>query len=470
MTIRLTRVKKAGLALLSKRIELGDDGRPVSDGAPCAMTSGAATRVVLDSSAPATVLAALILDLGSHEALILGDHVVEDDSIEIIKAAHADPSKGRYGRTLETFRFRDGEPAVLPLDFDQKGISESARALIESFGGFEGAITSLISSYPTLARVTRASTSAGIRNEETGESFPGNGGQHAYLFAQNGADIPRFLKDLQKRAWLHGLGWILVSARGSLLIRSIVDITVGSPERLVFEGAPRVLAPLAQDQDVRRPVAHEGEILDTTAACPPLTAEEERQFNELVEAAKREKQPEVEAAKGQAAEEISASRGIDIEKARAVVAASTQGELWSWDTIEFDDDALGVVSIANILADPGCFHGETASDPLEGPWYGRGKAKVYWNKNNEVVCNSFAHGGCVYRLRHDADYIELKLDEAGDEAPYALAALMQHAQHLDPVAKERLRDLAAKLGKVGKRAVDQTVKEAGQKASPAPYS
>jgi hypothetical protein len=177
---------------------------------------------------------------------------------------------------LETFRFRDGEPAVLLLDYDQKGISGSARALIESSGGFEGAITSLIPTYPALARVTRASTSAGLRNEETGETFPGNGGQHVYLFAQNGADIPRFLKDLQKRAWLNGLGWILVAGRGALLARSIVDVTVGSPERLVFEGPPSILAPLAQDQDARRPVAHEGETLDTAAACPPLRPEEER--------------------------------------------------------------------------------------------------------------------------------------------------------------------------------------------------
>ena len=73
--IRLTRMKKAGRALLSKRITLGEDGRPVSDGSPCAMARGAATRVTLDWWSPATDLAALILDLGPHEALVLGDHV-----------------------------------------------------------------------------------------------------------------------------------------------------------------------------------------------------------------------------------------------------------------------------------------------------------------------------------------------------------------------------------------------------------
>ena len=226
--IRITRMKKAGLALLSKRIEL-EDGKPVSDGSRCAMVNGSATRVVLNAGTPAADLAALILDLGSHEALVLGDHVAEDDMIEITKAAHADPARGLYGRSLETFGFKEGEPAAVLLDYDQKAISDSAHAAIEAAGGYESAIASLIPSYPTLARVTRASTSTGIRNEETGATFPGNGGLHLYLFAQNGADIKRFLKDLQKRAWLAGMGWIMVSARGDKLIRSIVDVPSARP-------------------------------------------------------------------------------------------------------------------------------------------------------------------------------------------------------------------------------------------------
>jgi hypothetical protein len=112
--IHITRVKKAGLALLSKKISLGDNGRPVSDGSPCAMSSGTATRVGLDWRAPATDLAALISDLGPHEALVLGDHVAEPDAIEIVKAAYADPPR-HYGRTLDTFKFKGGSPTAALL-------------------------------------------------------------------------------------------------------------------------------------------------------------------------------------------------------------------------------------------------------------------------------------------------------------------------------------------------------------------
>jgi hypothetical protein len=135
--IRLSRIQKAGGALLSKRISPGKDGRPISDASLCAMSSGSAERVVLNG-APASGLANLILGLGSHEALVLGDHVAAANQIEIVKATHTDPAKGLYGRTLDTFTYRKGQPAVALLDYDQKAITENARAKIEMCGGFEG--------------------------------------------------------------------------------------------------------------------------------------------------------------------------------------------------------------------------------------------------------------------------------------------------------------------------------------------
>ena len=120
-----------------------------------------------------------------------------------------------------------------------------------------------------------------------------------------------------------------------------------------------------------------------------------------------------------------------------------------------------------MLADPERFHGQTLADPLEGRAYGRGKAKVYRNSDGSVVINSFAHGGCVYRLAHDAAFIEAQINEAGEGAPFVLAGLMPHAKALDAVTRERLRNLAAKLGKVSRRAVNATIDEEAGKASKA---
>ena len=97
---------------------------------------------------------------------------------------------------------------------------------------------------------------------------------HNFVVVKDGADVERFLKTLHDRLWLAGLGWHMVGAAGQLLERAIIDRVVGTPERLVFEGAPILEPPLIQDADSRKPIAVSGNALDTLAACPPLTVTE----------------------------------------------------------------------------------------------------------------------------------------------------------------------------------------------------
>jgi hypothetical protein len=394
------------------------------------MGRGAAERVRLNGS-PAANLASEIMDLGSHAAIVLGD--LADglpDRIKIEKHAAADPTQGTFGRTKQTFVFRANEPAAALLEHDQKGMPQDTRDRLREAGGFESVIAALIPVYPHLARVLRASTSAGISNGDTGEQFPDSGGLHVYIVVKDGSDIPRFLDTLQKRAWLAGWGWIWVAARSQMLVLSIIDVSVGSPERLVFECPPLVVNPLAQDHAARQPIAHEGELLDTCNACPPLTVDEQRRFDAMLAAAKLAAKPEAEAAVEASAEQIAQARGIDLAEARTVVRSSLTGTLTSHDLLEFDDDGIGTRSVADVLADPERFHGKTLADPIEGRSYGRGKAKLYRNTSGAVVVNSFAHGGCVYRLQHDAAFIEARLNEAGEAAPFVLAGLKPHARAL----------------------------------------
>ena len=73
----------------------------------------------------------------------------------------------------------------------------------------------------------------------------------------------------------------MVGAGGQLLERSIVDRMVSGPERLIFEGGPVLDPPLCQDKESRRPVAVEGDVLDTVIACPPLSIVELSQLETL---------------------------------------------------------------------------------------------------------------------------------------------------------------------------------------------
>ena len=203
--VTFTIARKAGGGLLSKKISLGVDGKPVSDGSPCRMWAGTARRVTV---AGPTEVAEAINDMDGSEAMILGVHLAEADQIRLAKDLEADPAIGIYGRTTKTFRYPDGQPGLILLDHDRKGMPSTVAARIEELGGPLGAIGRLLGGLEQFARIYRPSTSTGIYNKETGEKFPAGGGFHLYLIAADVADSGRFLRALQARAFREGLGWL----------------------------------------------------------------------------------------------------------------------------------------------------------------------------------------------------------------------------------------------------------------------
>ena len=104
---------------------------------------------------------------------------------------------------------------------------------------------------------------------------------HIYISAEDGADAERFLRTLHDRCWLAGFGWKMVGAAGQLLDRSIVDRMVYAADRLVFEGAPVLEEPWRKTWRLRKPMVHDGPLLDTLAACPPLTLVERAELTRL---------------------------------------------------------------------------------------------------------------------------------------------------------------------------------------------
>src|SRR5215831_18589992 len=151
---------------------------------------------------------------------------------------------------------------------------------IDAAGDMWNALLTVAPELANAARVSRASTSAGLYRSDTGESIPGSNGVHHFVLVLDGGDIERFLKDLHDRCWLHGFGWDLIGRAGQLLDRSIVDRMVGFGERLCFEGAPEIVAPLAQDQAKRVPEAFEGDAIDSARAVPRLSVYERHRVKE----------------------------------------------------------------------------------------------------------------------------------------------------------------------------------------------
>jgi hypothetical protein len=398
---------------LTKKIALDGNGGVVTDASGCFMTCGAAMRAEI---ADVGALGALIRDMRSEHALALGSlradlprqvHIITKNAIN----GAAPP--GTIARTKANLIYRNGARGFVLLDFDAKGMPGAAAERMTTLGGFIPAIVAVIPQVSRAARLVRASTSAGLYREDTRQVFAGSCGLHVYVAVSDVSDSERFLRVLHERCWLHGLGWFMVGVAGQLLERSIVDRMVGTPERLVFEGPPVLVPPLAQDQAAREPRTTEGDWLNAATSCPLLDAAERSRLGELHAKAAVGLEREVAAARNRFLDEqakaIAARTGVTTFQAREIAIKQSKGVLLPSVMLAFDDPVLGGKTVADVLADPGAYEGETLADPLEGVSYGRCKAKVMRGGDGIPWINSYAHGHAAYQLKHDAAAVRVIL-------------------------------------------------------------
>ena len=199
----------------------------------------------------------------------------------------------------------------------------------------------------------------------------------------------------------------MVSRSGALLERSIVDRMVGGPERLVFEGGPVLVPPLQQDKASRRPIAVAGVVLDTLAACPPLTIVEQARLDEL-KARERER----------LAPERAKARAAFIERqARKLVARTGMSEKAARDRSSSGNAKACCGRMSSCRSTtrswpdaPSATCWRTRSVSRARRWPTRWKASSTGVARRRSCAGTtarrgstaFAHGRTIYELKHDA--------------------------------------------------------------------
>jgi hypothetical protein len=180
----------------------------------------------------------------------------------------------------------------------------------------------------------------------------------------------------------------------------------------VFEGPPILDPPLAQDQESRRPVAFSGESLDTATVCPPLNPTETSRLRSLKAAAAKAIEPEAAKARdafiARQTRRIIERTGVSEREATQAATRQIEGTLLPSVELPFDDPALAGCTVRDVLEDPERFVDQTLSDPLEGPQYGTGKAKVLRHRDGSMWIHSFAHGRTCYELHASADAVTIE--------------------------------------------------------------
>jgi hypothetical protein len=449
---------------LTKSISIAPDGSIISDGSACVMSRGTAQRAKIPD---VTQLAELIEGMGSNQALGLGALRADlPDQVHVVRKAkiNGTTSPDIIARTADNILYRPSEPAFALLDFDTTGMPQNVVAEISRRGGVFETLISVMPNLAGAARVTRASTSAGLFRSDTGDRMPGSGGRHVYVLVSDGADVARFLKVLHDRCWLAGFGWMMVGAGGQLLDRSLIDRSVFGAERLVFEGSPVLASPLQQDPDCRRPQATEGKALDTITACPPLTIAEAAKLKELKDKHAYELRPDVAKARSafikREAARILERTGMQQRAAERVAVRYCGGILLPDVELPFDDPEFAGCTVGDVLADPDRFEGATLADPLEGIPYGTCKAKIMLGADGVPFIHSFAHGRTFYRLKADAAFVRAAMERAGDAEAAKVFVELAATADLDAQELEALRNEAAKRSGVGRLAIKEMLKAA----------
>jgi hypothetical protein len=144
------------------------------------------------------------------------------------------------------------------------------------------------------------------------------------------------------------------------------------------------------------------------------------------------------------ADDLTQRTGMSTRAAREAVRKQCGGVLLPSIALPFDDPELDGKTVADVLADPAAFEGETLADPLEGVDYGRCKAKIMRRADGTPWINSFAHGRTAYELKLDARAIRAAMDGAVTDDVLSVLTDMLQQSDIRPAEQD---DLVAHAGK-----------------------
>lgn len=409
---------------LTKRIELRADGT-LAKTAAANPTGGSMKRASLpaDASKAAGVLAVALPRLSPNRALILG-RLRSDLPGQVTlttKAQVPEGVKDVAARSGDFIQYAPGAPGFILLDFDQAQMPRTIADKMAKSGGFLAVLESdvIAPGLAAAARVYRSSTSAGLLRSDTGERLPDGGGLHAYCAVMDAADNPRALGALHDRLVLGGYGWAFITAPGKVLIRSLVDVAVAAPERLIFEGPPELVPPLTQDPEARRPIVRDGQWIDTRSCIPDLNIEEKARLAEIRARLIAEAEPAAAAARAAYADRAAAEaevRGDDPRAARDAVERAVVGEVLAGPILLQFDNGMKI-TVSELIENRTLLRtldGATLRDP-HSPAAGRNKAVLYFAyvRDGLPAIYSQLHGGTILPLRHDAASLRAAVEAAG---------------------------------------------------------
>ena len=252
------------------------------------------------------------------------------------------------------------------------------------------------------------SCSKGITVTATNESYPASG-LHVF-FPVKDIDLEALRQYLEVRLWNAGLGYIGFARNGAMLERTIIDISVLSPERLIYEANPILgegLSRRPREWHHREGTAFTGDL--------NLTDDEILEYQRRVASAKTNPENKAKADEiariyheGQVAS-LAEHRSISRDDASKLLPKQTLAERLGGECFLDPNEVIEIqgekLSVSELLERGSEFDNQAMPDPIEGSDYGLTTAKFYFNDGQSPRIHSFAHGlKRIYRLGHPSGF------------------------------------------------------------------
>ncbi len=362
------------------------------------MSEGESTCLYIGSP---NELVNLLVKMGSRTCMAWG--IMTDGRIKSEVTIKKYEVPGTVSRTRENFCFSPGK-SIMMLDIDEH----------VSFDELVKNLEEVLPDFPKIPYVLAHSASTFIYNGET--ELRGEGGKRVYIFVAEGTDIPRAGKILGARLKLAGHLNYKISCSGQLLERTLIDECVFQPERLDFCGGAQCFRPLRQ----RRPPAEgyndTAEPLDTRAALPDLTTEEEAELDQMRRAQRAVREGDAIKARQKYIEDRSSEytiymknkgQNIDEKNIKENIERAIADSILP-DEIILHSENGEEVSVGEVRKNPAKWDGANFADPIDPSYNGDNRIAKALLRGKVPHIFSFAHGGQKYYFNNEVEKIVIE--------------------------------------------------------------
>jgi hypothetical protein len=374
---------------VAKSFSLGSDGSVKVTPGATELFAGRAVTLPVETSED---MAALLNRLTPRETISTGIIKGRAPFEKVRFATTAARRSDEIARSLDFMGWHDGAGWLL-LDHDTGKAPQWWLDAVQAAGGVRALLGLVIPGFEKLGRVVRPSSSAGLMTA-AGRVLIDSAACHVWIRISNVARSKDVLRHIALRLWALSFGgWIDIRKSGGLFEKGVVDLTVGSPERLVFCAPPVLSAGLARADAVVR--WKDGETLDVAAfLATPVDGGPEKLAAAMQAAAIEGENIKGEWLAGQHARMT--ARGMSDDEAREAVAALLSGELdMDFELVTSNGQRVTVRQLVDGDRDR-----VSIADPFEGEEYGTNKATFLGSQEGRRVPCIVSHAHGMRRTFH----------------------------------------------------------------------